>query len=364
MDETKLLRNAIRLPLLLPYHPLHRFYRGGSLVRTFRGIPDTPDDWWSEDWVGSCTVAGNPDPEGNQQGLSSVDIPQVGSVTLKSLIELFPEEMLGVDFVEHWGPTPGVLVKILSPAIPVPLHFHPDRAWAREHLDSKFGKTEGWILLNTTGDGEEPAYFAAGFKEGVDRVWFREAIEQRRHQAMRERLHREQVHPGQVLVAHPGVPHCMGPQILSIELQEPTDHMVIAEYSGEDEAEATMGLGWDKALDIVDFSPTTKEAAFSKALQTPSVLREKGETREIRLVNEEVLEFFDATRLEVADEVYVEDGRYYVGIVTEGEGMIEGDFGSMPIHSGQSFVCAATLQHRIRVDKKPLQVIRCMGPSY
>jgi mannose-6-phosphate isomerase len=363
MDEKRLLRDALRHPLRLPYHPLHRFYSGGSLVRTFRGIPDTPDDWRSEDWVGSCTVAGNPDPDGNQQGLSTVEIPEAGSVTLKSLIELFPEEMLGADFVERWGPTPGVLVKILSPAIPVPLHFHPDRAWARENLDSKFGKTEGWILLDTPGDGAEPAYFAAGFKEGVDRAWFREAIEQRQHKAMRDCLHRTQVYPGQVIVAHPGVPHCMGPQILSIELQEPTDHMVIAEYSGEDEAEATMGLGWDKALDIVDFSPTTKEAAFSKALQTPFVLREKGETREIRLVNEEVLEFFDATRLEVADVIHVEDGRYYVGIVTEGEGMIEGDFGSMPIHSGQSFVCAATLQHRIRVDEKPLRVIRCMGPS-
>ena len=363
MDETKLLRDAIRRPLLLPYHPLHRFYRGGSLVRAFRGIPDTPDDWRSEDWVGSCTVAGNPDPNGTQQGLSTVEIPQLGSVTLKNLIDLFPEEMLGAEFVERWGPRPCLLVKILSPAVPVPLHFHPDRPWARENLNSEFGKTEGWILLNTPGDGTEPAYFAAGFKEGVDRAWFRRAIEQRQHKAMRDRLHRTQVHPGQVIVAHPGIPHCMGPQILSIELQEPTDHMVIAEYSGEDEAEVTMGLGWDRALDIVDFSPTTKEESFSKALQTPTILREIGDSRETRLVNGEILEFFDATRLDIADEINVEDGRYYVGIVTEGEGMIEGDFGSIPIHSGQSFVGAATLQHRIRVDKKPLQIIRCMGPS-
>lgn len=139
--------------------------------------------------------------------------------------------------------------------------------------------------------------------------------------------------------------------------------MVVAEYSGEDEAAATMGLGWDKALDIVDFSHTTKEAAFSRAFQTPTVLREKGDTREIRLVNEEVLEFFDATRLEVADVINIEDGRYYIGIVTDGDGMVEGDFGSMAIQSGQSFVCAATLQHRILAGNIPLQVIRCMGPS-
>jgi len=31
------LREAIRRPLPLDYHPLYRFYEGGSLTRTFRG---------------------------------------------------------------------------------------------------------------------------------------------------------------------------------------------------------------------------------------------------------------------------------------------------------------------------------------
>ena len=32
----------------------------------------------------------------------------------------------------------------------VPLHAHPTRAWARRHLGSPFGKTEAWILLDTS----------------------------------------------------------------------------------------------------------------------------------------------------------------------------------------------------------------------
>lgn len=39
MDEKRLLHDALRHPLRLPYHPLHRFYSGGSLVRTFRKSP-------------------------------------------------------------------------------------------------------------------------------------------------------------------------------------------------------------------------------------------------------------------------------------------------------------------------------------
>jgi hypothetical protein len=50
-----LIREAIRRPLPLAYHPLYRFYQGGSLTRDFRSLPERPDDWWSEDWVGLTT---------------------------------------------------------------------------------------------------------------------------------------------------------------------------------------------------------------------------------------------------------------------------------------------------------------------
>ena len=73
------LREAIRRPLPLAYHPLYRFYEGGSMTRAFRGLPERPDDWWSEDWVGSCTQANNDDPDGHAQGLSSVELPGAGS---------------------------------------------------------------------------------------------------------------------------------------------------------------------------------------------------------------------------------------------------------------------------------------------
>ena len=60
------LADVVRRPLPLAYHPLYRFYEGGSLTRAFRGLPERTDDWWSEDWVGSCTCAGNPDPGGRR----------------------------------------------------------------------------------------------------------------------------------------------------------------------------------------------------------------------------------------------------------------------------------------------------------
>jgi mannose-6-phosphate isomerase len=362
MAGNDLLRDIVRRPIPLPYHPLYRFYNGGGLVRKFRGLAETDDGWWSEDWVGSCTVAGNRGPDGAEQGLSLVEVKGAGPVTLKSLVESFPEEMLGARFAERFGPDIAFLVKILSPAGPVPLHIHPDRAWSGKYLKSRFSKVEGWILLDTPGDGVEPAYFAAGFREGVSREWFRKMVDSKNGMAMREKLHRTEVHPGEVYVAYPGVPHCVGPQVLAIEVQEPTDHMVIAEWEGMDEAGATMGLGWDRTLEFVDYMPVEKEAAIAKARQQPCVLRETGDNRETRLVNPDVLDYFDVTRLDVTEEIAIEDNRFSIDIVTEGAGTIEGDFGTMPVRRGEAFACAASVGHRFHAKGSPLTVVRCMGP--
>jgi len=333
----------LRRPLPLAYHPLYRFYEGGALTRQFRGLPERPDDRWSEDWVGSCTCAGNPDPDGRVQGLSTVDLPS-GPVTLKSLAEAWPEEMGNAS----------VLVKLLSPSGPVPLHAHPARAWARRHLGSPFGKTEAWILLDTPGDDREPAYAGIGFQPGVTREWFAGAVRRHDNAALRASLHRTEVHPGEVYVAHAGVPHYLGPRLSFIEVQEPSDHIVIPETSGEDDPGATMGLGWDLALDMIDYGTAGAASTLARARQQPRVLRTSRGSR--------VTEFFDATGLEVADEIEVADGRFSIAIVTAGDGWAEGDFGQQPVRKGQTFAWPASLSLRVRAGREPVRIVRCLGP--
>jgi mannose-6-phosphate isomerase len=352
------LREGIRRPLELAYHPLYRFYQGGSLTRAFRGMPERPDDWWSEDWVGSCTRAGNDDPSGQAQGYSTVDVPGVGTVTLREIVEALPGEMLGDCFVERYGAQTGVLIKLLSPAGPVPLHAHPGRDWARRHLGSPFGKTEAWILLDTPDD----AYAGVGFRPGVDREWFAGAVRRHDNPAIRESLHRFDVRPGEAYVAHAGVPHYLGPGLSFIEVQEPSDHIVIPETSGDDDAGATMGLGWDLALDMIDYGTASASATLDRARQTPRLIRSHGASSETRLFDDDVLAFFDATVLEVADEIEVSDGRFCVAIVTAGDGSFHGDFGSLPVRAGQTFALPASVPFLVRAGTGPVRVVRCLGP--
>ena len=49
----------------------------------------------------------------------------------------------------RFGTSTGLLVKLLDAAERLPVHAHPDRAFAREAFDSPFGKTEAWIVLDT-----------------------------------------------------------------------------------------------------------------------------------------------------------------------------------------------------------------------
>jgi mannose-6-phosphate isomerase len=356
-------REAIRRPLPLAYHPLYRFYEGGSLTRQFRGLPDRKDDWWSEDWVGSCTRANNDDPEGRPQGRSTVGLPGGGEVTLQELVEALPEEMVGAAFAARWGPITGVLVKLLSPAGQVPLHAHPTREWASRHLGSPFGKTEAWILLDTPGDGLEPAYAGVGFAPGIEREWFADAVRRHDTAAIRGTLHRTAVQPGEVYVAHAGVPHYLGPRISFVEVQEPSDHIVIPETSGDDDDGATMGLGWDLALDMIDYTAAGRAETFARARQLPRVLRASHGSREVRLFQDDVLRFFDATALEVEDEIEVSDGRFCVAVVASGQGSVEGDFGELPIRRGETFALPASLPVRVRAGREPVRVIRCLGPA-
>ena len=363
MSKQALIADAARSPIWLGYHPLYRFYEGGGLSRAFRGEPERPDDWWSEDWVGSCTVANNADPSGAPQGLSRVDIAGLGQVTLRELIEAAPETLVGTAFADRWGPITGILVKLLSPSGQVPLHAHPNCDWAARHLGSPFGKTEGWILLDTPGDGSEPAYAGIGFRPGVNREAFGAAVLRHDRAAVRDTLHRTEIAGGQVYVAHGGVPHYLGPQLSFIEIQEPTDHLVIPEADGRDDAGATMNLGWDEALDMIDYRTDDRETTFARARQQPRLVRRSGTSREVRLVHDDVLPFFDVLRLEVEDELSVEDGRFSIDIVTGGEGQVVGEAGSAPIRRGATFASAAAFHRRYRAGREPLTVIRCLGPA-
>ena len=162
-----------------------------------------------------------------------------------------PEGWLGPAHAARFGASPALLVKLLDAGERLPVHHHPDRPFAHEHLGLDFGKTEAWIVLAAK-DGAE---VALGWREDVDADTLRGWVDAQDHDALVGALNPVPVRAGDALFVPSGVPHVIGEGLLIAELQEPTDLSIMLEWDGfgiDDERAATLGLGWDVALASVE----------------------------------------------------------------------------------------------------------------
>jgi mannose-6-phosphate isomerase len=241
-------------PLRLAPNNFHRFYRGGSGIAKFRGIPFT-DPFTPEDWVGSTTcVFGCDGP-----GLSRLEDGRL----LRDAVEQDPEGFLGQAHVARWGADPALLVKLLDPDQRLPIHSHPDRAFARRHLGLRYGKTEAWIVVSTR--SADPKVYL-GFRNAVDRDQLTSWVEHQDASSLLAAVNELSVKPGDTVLVPAGIPHAVGEGILIVELQEPTDLSVLMEWQNlgiDGQKDGHLGLGFALVLDSVDRSAWPKERLAS-----------------------------------------------------------------------------------------------------
>jgi mannose-6-phosphate isomerase len=337
--------------------------------RVYRqGVAQPADAHFPEEWVGSTTVtrlAGRPKDE----GLSQVLLSDGSTVVLKQLIEQYPQAMLGPAHVARHGTELAVLCKILDSAMRLPIQVHPDRAFARRHCNSDFGKTESWIILATRRVGRETPYILFGFREGVTEEAFRRLAKTQDIPGQVAALNRIEVQPGEVYLVTAGTPHAIGPGVFMVEVQEPTDLVINTEYTvgqiQRTEAQCTMGLGFDLAMQCFDYRAAGTEHVRRCTL-APRLISEDGGGREERLIGPEDTPCFGAGRLAVTGVVPDRDrGRCYVAIVTKGTGWIDGPAGPIVLEEGTTYFVPAASEHtRYRAaPDNPLNLVKCFPPA-
>ncbi len=228
-------------PQVLPPNVLRHFYAGGARLAAFRGL-ELESDHMPEEWLGAVNTAfGHA-----ERGLSRLE----DGTLVRDAIAADPEAYLGAEHVGRYGADPALLVKLLDAGQRLPVHVHPDRAFAREALGIPYGKTEAWLIV----DAEPDAAVWAGFRRDVELAEVRTWMREQDSAAMLDALHELPVGAGDAIFVPAGMPHAIGAGILLVELQEPTDLSVLLEWDGFEltEAEGHLDLGWDRALEALE----------------------------------------------------------------------------------------------------------------
>jgi mannose-6-phosphate isomerase len=286
----------------LPPNGIPRFYLGGPAIEDLRGV-ELGGDRVPEEWIGSTTTVFGED----ELGLSRLDDGEL----LRDVIAKDPEGWLGPAHVERFGADPALLVKLLDAGQRLPVHVHPDGPFAREHLGTKFGKTEAWIVIAA----EPGARVHVGWRDDVSADTLRAWIEEQDHDAMLGALNPVDVAAGDAIFVPAGLAHAIGEGLLIIELQEPSDMSVLLEWDGfgiEDETEATLGLGWDTALGCVELA--ARDAAPLRGQRADGAVAE--------LLPAMASSFFTAQRVAPAGGALQVEPGFAVIVVTDGSGTI------------------------------------------
>jgi len=306
-------------PVVLPPNGIPRFYLGGPEIAALRG-GELAGERVPEDWVGSTTTVFGDD----ELGLSRLP----DGTLLRDAAAADPVAYLGPHHAARRGPDPALLVKLLDAGERLPVHVHPDDAFARRTLRTRYGKTEAWIVIATT---KADASVAAGFRDDVAAETLERWVRDQDHDAMLGALNPLPVKPGDAIFVPAGTPHAIGDGVLIVELQQPTDLSVLLEWDGfgiEDEDEATLGLGWDVALGCVDLA-----ACDPAPLRGPDPTRNGPVTR---LLPPAADAFFRAERLAPAPIAALQQG-FAILVVTEGAGALLAEGGEpLPVRRGDT----------------------------
>jgi len=288
----------------LPANQPETFYRGAGRIAAFRNVPELPRR--PEDWVASTTARFGLAPS----GLSTLPDGRL----LTEAIDADPRWWLGPDRTDT-----GVLVKLLDAGQRLPLHVHPDRRFATEHLASPYGKTEAWVIVSA----RPGAYVHLGFDRDVSGEELARWVADQDTTGMLAATNRIPVAAGDAILCPAGLPHAIGDGILLVEVQEPTDFSVLLEYENFGLADGHLGLGYDLALSCVDRSAWSPSRLAG--------LRGGGD----RLLPASADEFFRATRHRGGDRL--EQG-FAVLVVVAGEGRLRGERDDRTVRRGETLL--------------------------
>ncbi len=353
-------------PFTFKRNRVGRIYRGGRLIDELQGAPKPADGFLPEEWIASAVRVCN---DGSDDPLEGISMALAGGreAPFTDLIAQDAEALFGKAHLAKHGRTPGFLTKLLDSAIRLPLQAHPDRDASRRLYNSKFGKTEAWIVLDGRHDGPEEPYVLFGFNDKLDERVFREESLTGEMPRSLEMLRKHYVKPGDTLLIKGGVPHAIGPGNFIMEIMEPSDWVVQPEALCGDRR-LSLGDRFGKvepkaALGVFHFKGDGVKDAWEKAKLEPKKL-EAGKGHSLfLLIDREEIGFFGAMKLELEGE-WSWNGHgapFGVGVVVKGSCDVLSGGAALRLKQGDSVFVPASCEDA--VFKGDAQIVFALPPA-
>ena len=286
---------------------VRRTYLGGSRIDAFTGVEAISDGALRpEDWLASTTTAYNGVVEIAGEGLGRLEDGRL---------------------VRDVAGTLPILVKLLDSDERLVIQAHPTVPFARARMNSPVGKTECWYFLPGTAPD---ACVYLGFKPGITRDGWRRAFEAQ--EGLLECLHKITVKAGDFVFVDGGVPHAIGAGCFMVELQEPSDLMVVAERvtpSGRriPDGKIFCGLDFEGMLDVYGYDGLSFEETCAKYVRRGADIPVSEPAA--RILGPDMTDKFEMWRL-AGGGVLPMDRKNAVVVVTGGEGLLSGS----PVRKG------------------------------
>ena len=359
------LKKYAHMPLKQKSNRVWRTYEGGALIDRWKKDLPEKDGSFPEEWIMSTVTArGNGRPV--DEGLSVLNTPG-DEITLKDLVDSNPNLFLGEYIAKKFGTT-GVLIKMLDSKERLTIQVHPDKKYARDMLNSQFGKTESWYVLGVREIEGVKSSVYIGFKEGVTKEIWKDLFQNQDIPGMLGALHRFEVEPGDAFMIYGGVPHAIGSGCFLLEVQEPTDYTMRTEKITPGGLEISdelihQGVGVENMLNCFHYDSCTRDEALKKWKVIPQEI-DKTEDYVLRTVfNKQHTDCFGVNELQLNGSYsHKGNGSFYVGVVYSGLGHIKCNGQDYSYKEGDEIFFSAALDEVIFESSEDSKILLCYPP--
>jgi mannose-6-phosphate isomerase len=275
----------------------------------------------AESWEISC----------HPNGESVVSNGEFAGMSLPELVRKFGRQLVGTSLPDKDVKKFPLLIKLIDANDKLSVQVHPDDRYALSHENGELGKNEMWYILSA----KPGAQLIYDVKPGTTPDIFAQAVQENR---ISDCLKTVEVFPGDTINIPAGLIHAIGEGIVLAEIQQNSDTTYrVFDYNRVDKSGNHRPLHIQKAQEVINF-----HSAGRQEKQSGLIFNMDSHSKKKYLVANS---YFAVELLDINGSVLenADGSKFYIYILTEGEGLLHYESGTLKVTKGESLLIPASM---------------------